>query len=76
MENEASPIRRKYHVWIVWCCLVAMPGGIKAGKEIFVEDSTYVESRVSQLVVKRAAGASFSISVVCVISYPISLHQI
>jgi hypothetical protein len=37
MENEASPIRRKYHVWIVWCCLVAMPGGIKAGKEIFVE---------------------------------------
>jgi hypothetical protein len=36
----------------------------------------YVESRVSQLVVKRAAGASFSISVVCVLSYPITLHHI
>jgi hypothetical protein len=36
MENEVFPIRRKYHVWIAWCCLVAMPGGIKGRKEIFV----------------------------------------
>jgi hypothetical protein len=36
MENEVSPIRRKYHVWIVWCCLVAMLGGVKGRKEIFV----------------------------------------
>jgi hypothetical protein len=36
MENEAFPNRRKYHVWIVWRCLAAMPGGIKARKEIFV----------------------------------------
>jgi hypothetical protein len=51
-------------------------GGIKARKEIFV--GAFHVRREPSLSVgsKRAAGVSFSISIVCVFSYPITPHHI